>query len=60
VTNEPERPASSLGGLLLAQQVNRARLWRGKKELDKAIADYDEYIRLNPKVDAAFMNRANV
>jgi len=31
--------------------------WSGKKEYDKAIADYDEAIRLKPDFAAAYYNR---
>jgi tetratricopeptide (TPR) repeat protein len=33
--------------------------WRVKKEYDKAIADYDEAIRLDPKYAIAFNNRGS-
>jgi tetratricopeptide (TPR) repeat protein len=36
---------------------NRGVAWAGKGEFDKAIADYTEAIRLDPKYAAAFYNR---
>ena len=37
---------------------NRGNAWCAKKEYLKAIADYDEAIRLDPKFALAFTNRA--
>jgi tetratricopeptide (TPR) repeat protein len=39
---------------------NRGGAWRDKGDLDRAIADYNEGIRLNPKDAAAYNNRGNV
>ena len=36
---------------------NRGNAWRNKKEYDKAIADYTEAIRLDPKFVIAYYNR---
>jgi len=36
---------------------DRGNAWRNKKEYDKAIADYDEAIRLDPKYVPAYNNR---
>jgi tetratricopeptide (TPR) repeat protein len=38
----------------------RGSVWSGKKEYDKAIADYSEAIRLDPKDASAFINRGTV
>jgi lipoprotein NlpI len=38
----------------------RAFEYKRKDDLDRAIADYDQVIRLNPKYPAAFINRGNV
>ena len=40
--------------------VNRGTAWRQKKEYDRAIKDYDEAIRINPKIANAFVGRAAV
>ena len=39
---------------------NRALLWRNIGEYDKAIADDNEAIRLNPKFDTAVSNRGEI
>ena len=36
---------------------NRGNVWDDEKNFDKAIADYDEAIRINPHYALAFMNR---
>lgn len=38
----------------------RAKALGHKNEFDRALADYDEVIRLDPKHDAAYNNRANI
>ena len=38
--------------------INRGRTWYDKKDYDKAIADYDEAIRLEPKYASAYKMRA--
>jgi lipoprotein NlpI len=38
--------------------VGRGRAWDGKKDYDRAVADYTEAIRLNPRFALAFYNRA--
>ena len=43
------RPPSTIAALAYAD----------KQEYDRAIADYDEAIRLNPEVATAFNNRGN-
>jgi tetratricopeptide (TPR) repeat protein len=40
--------------------ANRAVAWQAKGDLDRAIADYDEAIRLNPNFANAYKNRAGV
>ena len=37
---------------------NRGRAWRAKKDYDRAIADYNEAIRLDPKAPVYYYNRA--
>jgi Flp pilus assembly protein TadD len=37
----------------------RAAAWKYRKELDKAVRDYDEAIRLDPRYVAAYCNRGN-
>ena len=39
--------------------LNRGRAWSDKKEYDKAIADYSEAIRLDPKYALAYYNRGS-
>ena len=39
--------------------LNRGNAWYAKKEYDKAIADYDEAIRLDPKHAMAYNSRGN-
>jgi tetratricopeptide (TPR) repeat protein len=39
--------------------INRGLAWMDKKEYDKAIADYNEAIRLKPKDAFAYINRGN-
>ncbi len=36
---------------------NRASLWKAKGEYEKAIADYDEVIRLNPNIARSYFDR---
>ena len=43
------RPSGSIRSIALAYN-NRGIAWRDKKEYDKAIADYNEAIRLDPKL----------
>ena len=38
---------------------NRGIAWRRKGDLDRAIADYDQAIKLNPRFSVAFNNRGN-
>ena len=40
-----------------ASYANRAKTWALKKEYDKAIADYDEAIRLSPRSASFFLHR---
>ena len=42
----------------LERTSNRAFAWQSKENLDKAIADYTEAIRLDPKYVRAYLNRA--
>ena len=42
----------------MSAYYNRGNLWAKKNDHDKAIADYDEAIRLNPKDARAYNNRA--
>ena len=37
----------------------RGNLWFGKKDNDRAIADYDQAIKLNPNMAETYNNRAN-
>src|SRR5262245_48317152 len=39
--------------------LHRGIAWRKKGELDRAIADYNEAIRLNPKDDLAYSSRGS-
>ena len=39
---------------------NRGIAWYHKKELDKAMADYTEAIRLDPKYAPSFHNRGKI
>jgi tetratricopeptide (TPR) repeat protein len=48
------------GKSLAIVYVNRGAEWRGKKEADKALADYNVAIKLDPTVAAIFNNRANI
>ena len=50
---DPARPQGCLAYL------NRGDAWRDKKEYDKAIADYNEAIRLDPKDAVAYFNRGD-
>jgi len=43
---------------LAASYVNRGSRYAGKEDYDRAIADYTEAIRLDPKLDYAFFRRA--
>ena len=36
---------------------NRGNAWREKGEYDKAIADYDQALAINPKFAPAYSNR---
>ena len=47
----PEKPTSA------DEFVKRGIAWAGKGKLEKAIADFTEAIRLNPKDAVAFYNR---
>jgi tetratricopeptide (TPR) repeat protein len=42
---------------LVAVYINRGLVWRDKQEHDRAIENYNEALKLNPKSDAAFANR---
>ena len=42
------------------QLRSRGSLWQYKKDTDKALADYDEAIRLNPSDVTSLLNRANL
>ena len=50
------RPSGSIPKYACAYH-NRGYAWYGKKEYDKAIADYNEAIRLDPKDAMAYYNR---
>ena len=39
---------------------NRGLAWRNKGDLDRAVADFDQAIKLDPKYVAALYNRGNV
>jgi tetratricopeptide (TPR) repeat protein len=43
----------------VATYSNRGNAYNGKHEYDRAIADYNEAIRLNPKHDNAYVGRGN-
>lgn len=38
----------------------RARAYRGKGELDKALADFDEAVRLDPKPASLYIDRGTI
>src|SRR5262249_39416693 len=38
---------------------NRGNIWQRKGDYDRAIADYDNAIRLNPQHAGSYMNRGN-
>jgi tetratricopeptide (TPR) repeat protein len=40
-----------------AAYLTRAHVWQKTGDLDRAIADYSEALRLNPANDTAFVNR---
>lgn len=42
---------------LASTYYNRGIEWRGKREYDRAIADYTQALRLNPKHASAYINR---
>ena len=44
---------------MLSRTYNRGDAWAAKKEYDKAIADFNEAIRLDPKLALAFTDRGN-
>jgi tetratricopeptide (TPR) repeat protein len=59
--------ATGTGGVSWGQQEKDAKFyfdrgleWAQKGELDKALADFTEAIRLNPKEARAYTNRGNV
>jgi lipoprotein NlpI len=45
---------------LATTHYNRALEWRAKREDDKALADYGEAIRINPRYAVAYNNRGNI
>ena len=45
------------GRVLALAYSNRGVEWKGKGQLDRAIADYSEAIRINPKYAVAYNNR---
>ena len=45
---------------LATTHYNRALEWRAKREDDKALADYGEAIRINPRYALAYNNRGNI
>ncbi len=45
--------------MMAASYDNRGVAWHRKGDLDRAIADYNEALRLNPQFANAFNNRAN-
>jgi lipoprotein NlpI len=47
------------GDALAGLHYNRGVEWAAKREFDRAIADYDAAIRLNPKYADAYYNRGN-
>jgi tetratricopeptide (TPR) repeat protein len=44
---------------LAIEHYNRGITWKAKGDLDRAIADYTEAIRLDPKYERAYHNRGN-
>jgi tetratricopeptide (TPR) repeat protein len=42
---------------LAIEHYNRGIAWKAKGDLDRAIADYDQAIRLDPKHEHAYVNR---
>lgn len=48
-----------IGANLSWAYTNRGFVWEGKGDYDKAIADYNEAIKLNPQDAIAFNNRGN-
>jgi tetratricopeptide (TPR) repeat protein len=52
-------PSGSADAKDAADFINSGKAWTLKKEYDKAIKDFDEAIRLDPKNDDAFYSRGN-
>src|SRR5512141_1906746 len=48
------------GKTLAIIYVNRGAEWRGKKDDDKALADYTRAIQLDSSIPAIYNNRANI
>lgn len=43
--------------LIAAAYMDRGAMWMGRKDYDRAVADYSEAIRLNPDSHDAFLTR---
>src|SRR5262249_32024523 len=41
-------------------RVMRAKLWRDKKEYDRALRDYDEALRIDPQSARAYIGRGSI
>ena len=56
----PEHPPRTEARAAASAYNNRGLAWRDKGDLDRAIADYDQAIRLDPKDATTYFDRGLV